>query len=151
MPTAHLPTDVNRQTHSHDRKKYIPATSLVGGKNICDRLVDWKIDWIVEMLKTNCPVNGPKWTPSKLSTTLEPGAPPKVMNMKPISSQTRTANDTCCRYTFKALYSTAQEKPWATESNTLVQAIELTACSSSLVFDKLYIVLAIYLYQLYTD
>ena len=60
MPTARLPTDVNRQTHSHDRKKYIPATSLVGGKNICDRLVDWKIDWIVEMLKTNCPVNGPK-------------------------------------------------------------------------------------------
>ena len=45
--------------------------------------------------------NGSKWAPSKLSATLEPGAPQTVMNMQPISSQTQTANDawhSCIQY-----------------------------------------------------
>ena len=55
------------------------------------------------------PWTDPNRHPSKLSATLEPGAPMKVTNTQPVSSPTQTANDTCCRHILRTLYSTVQE------------------------------------------
>ena len=58
--------------------------------------------------------------------------------------QNQTANDTCDRHIPKALYNTVHEE-------LQLPSLRLWSSYSSLVLDKLYIVLAINLYQLYPD